>query len=107
LDIAKLKLKFPDSGLGQYVNFVIPELFVEDETDVGIETDNVGFEGGNELAIMEILKTETAVPSVSVSCAVPELEKVTPNGVRKLDELIFAPVKLHETVVVADIFVMF
>jgi hypothetical protein len=38
---------------------------------------------------------------------VPELEKVTPNGVLSVDELIFAPVKLQDTVVVGDIFVMF
>lgn len=86
---------------------MIPELFVEDDTDVGIETDKVGFDGGDEFATMEILKTETVGPSVSVNCAVPELKKVTPNGVRRLEELMFAPVKLQDTVVVADKFVMF
>ncbi|TAF89975.1 MAG: hypothetical protein EAZ48_01245 [Flavobacteriia bacterium] len=85
----------------------MPSLFVELVTAVGLATESVGVAVGTLLAFIVMLKVEMVVPSVSVSCAVPELEKVTPKGVLSVDELILAPVKLHDTVVVGDILVMF
>ena len=67
----------------------------------------VGAIGGAEVAVMEIEKVEDTGPSDKVSCAVPELEKVTAKGVRMEDEVIFAPVKVHETTVLGVIFVLF
>jgi hypothetical protein len=85
----------------------MPSLFVELVTAVGLATDRVGVAVGMLLAFTVMLNVEVVAPSVSVSCAVPELEKVTPKGVLSVEELIFAPVKLQDTVVVGDILVMF
>jgi hypothetical protein len=67
----------------------------------------VGVKGGAEVAVIEMENVEEIEPSVKVSCAVPELEKVTANGVRMEDVEIFAPVNDHETTVLGVIFVLF
>lgn len=67
----------------------------------------MGDTSGADVAVIVIENVEEIEPSVKVSCAVPELEKVAANGVRIEDEVIFAPVKDQETTVLGVMFVLF
>lgn len=100
--------KLPVSGLGQSVNFEIPSKAVEVVTFVGLVHDNDSPEtDGAELAVIVIWKELTVDPSVNVKVAVPELVKVTANGVLIEEVVILAPVKFQRTTVVEVIFVLF
>jgi hypothetical protein len=106
-DKLKVKGKVPFSGVGQYVNFVIPSLAMDVLTGLGEVQLNVGLTVGIEDAFILISKMDTFDPSVKVKVAVPFEVKVTANGVLMFEVVIFAPVKVHKTVVEEDMFVVF
>ena len=106
-DKLKVNGKLPLSGVGQYVNFVIPSFAVDVVIGLGELQLKVGVNGGAEFALIVISKIETLAPSINVKVAVPFVVKVTAKGVLIFEVVIFAPVNVHKTVVEGEILVVF
>lgn len=77
------------------MNLVIPSREVVVVIGEGAVHVRVGVAVGAVLAVTVIENVDTEEPSVRVKLAVPLEVKVTPNGVRIVELVILAPVKLH------------